>query len=179
MVSLLPREMERSTMPVTKGGDSIIHPPHYNDHPSGVECWDIVRWMGFNLGNAMKYIWRDGLKDTQVPLEDLKKARNYIDDEIKLREGVYGQPLPKPSDDGWINVPGIKSVDVGGVTLNVTDAKMKPVTPSNSNRRVHIDHVHVMVERIGGGWRCNYVNCYLWVTTKEEADRFNGTNLGN
>jgi len=38
----------------------VNHPDHYNKHPSGVECIDIVEHMSFNLGNAVKYIWRAG-----------------------------------------------------------------------------------------------------------------------
>lgn len=60
--------------------DNIDHPPHYNDHPSGIECIQVTRWFNFNLGNAIKYIWRAGLKGNAV--EDLKKAAWYINDEI-------------------------------------------------------------------------------------------------
>ncbi len=68
-------------------GDSVNHPAHYNEHPSGVECIEIVRHMNFNLGNACKYIWRAGLKGRRSKLiEDLKKARWYIEDEIKRLE---------------------------------------------------------------------------------------------
>jgi len=67
--------------------ETVVHPDHYNLHPSGVECIEIVRHMNFNLGNAMKYIWRCGLKDNTTDIEDLKKARFYIDDELKRLEG--------------------------------------------------------------------------------------------
>ena len=40
--------------------------------------------MGFNLGNAIKYIWRADLKNDAI--EDLKKAVWYLQDEIKKRE---------------------------------------------------------------------------------------------
>lgn len=66
--------------------DPVNHPQHYTSHPSGIECIEIVRHMGFNLGNTVKYIWRDGLKDTEVPLQDLKKALWYLQDEITMRE---------------------------------------------------------------------------------------------
>lgn len=59
-----------------------VNPPHYKDHPSGVECIVIVEHFGFNLGNAVKYIWRAGIKSPD-PLEDLKKARWYLDREIQ------------------------------------------------------------------------------------------------
>ena len=65
--------------------DMINHPPHYTSHPSGVECLAITRHMNFNLGNAMKYLWRADLKGDG--LSDLRKAAFYIADEIKLREG--------------------------------------------------------------------------------------------
>lgn len=61
--------------------DSINHPKHYNEHPSGVECITIVEHMTFNIGNAVKYLWRAGLKTDR--LEDLKKAEWYIKREIE------------------------------------------------------------------------------------------------
>lgn len=66
--------------------DPVRHPKHYTSHPSGVECLDIVRHMGFNLGNAIKYIWRADLKGAAI--QDLEKARFYIDDEIRRRASV-------------------------------------------------------------------------------------------
>ena len=64
--------------------DLINSPPHYTSHPSGVECIDVTRHMNFNLGNAVKYIWRCDLKRDDV--EDLKKAIWYLQDEITRRE---------------------------------------------------------------------------------------------
>lgn len=63
--------------------DPVNHPPHYTAHPSGVECIQITEHMGFCLGNAVKYIWRADLKHDAI--EDLKKARWYIDREISRR----------------------------------------------------------------------------------------------
>jgi hypothetical protein len=63
--------------------DSVNHPTHYTSHPSGVESITITEHMNFNLGNAMKYIWRADLKHG---LEDLKKAQFYIAREISRRE---------------------------------------------------------------------------------------------
>jgi hypothetical protein len=37
--------------------------------------------MNFNLGNAIKYIWRAGLKGNAI--EDLQKAVFYLNDEIE------------------------------------------------------------------------------------------------
>lgn len=67
--------------------DMVNHPPHYTSHPSGVECIDVVEHLNLCLGNAVKYIWRAGLKGDA--LEDLKKARFYLDREIaRLETGV-------------------------------------------------------------------------------------------
>lgn len=63
--------------------DPVNHPKHYTDHPSGIECIQITEHMGFNLGNALKYIWRCDLKLDAV--EDLKKAKWYIEREITKR----------------------------------------------------------------------------------------------
>ena len=61
--------------------DPVNHPKHYTEHPSGVECIQITEHMSFNLGNAVKYIWRADLKGKQI--EDLKKAVWYINREIQ------------------------------------------------------------------------------------------------
>ena len=81
--------------PAEGANPSVDHPAHYNQHPSGVECIDIVRWMGFNLGNVVKYLWRDGLKDTEVELQDLEKAAWYLNNEIQRRKNdpVYADTI--------------------------------------------------------------------------------------
>ncbi len=61
---------------------NVDHPDHYKD-PSGVECIDVVEWMNFNRGNAIKYIWRAGKKDKEKEIEDLNKAIWYINREIE------------------------------------------------------------------------------------------------
>jgi hypothetical protein len=63
--------------------DNVNSPKHYTSHPSGIECIQVTEHMGFNLGNAVKYIWRADLKNDAV--EDLRKARWYIDREIQKR----------------------------------------------------------------------------------------------
>lgn len=68
--------------------DPVTHPSHYTSHPSGVECLTITRHMNFNLGNAIKYIWRAGLKGNAV--QDLRKAKFYIEDEIARLEEHNG-----------------------------------------------------------------------------------------
>lgn len=67
--------------------DPVEHPAHYTGHPSGVECITVTEHMGFCLGNAIKYIWRADLKADA--LEDLRKARWYLDREIARRDGGH------------------------------------------------------------------------------------------
>ncbi len=63
--------------------DDICHPAHYTSHPSGVECIEITEEFSFNIGNAIKYLWRAGLKGDA--LSDLRKAEWYIRREISRR----------------------------------------------------------------------------------------------
>jgi Protein of unknwon function (DUF3310) len=63
--------------------DPVNHPHHYTQHPSGVECITITEHMNFCLGNALKYLWRADLKNG---VEDLKKAKWYIEREIARRQ---------------------------------------------------------------------------------------------
>ena len=65
--------------------DYVNQPPHYTQHPSGVECIQITEHMNFCLGNALKYIWRAGLK--QDAIEDLEKAEYYIKRELQRLKG--------------------------------------------------------------------------------------------
>lgn len=64
--------------------DPVNNPKHYTSHPSGIECIQITEHMGFNLGNAVKYIWRADLKADA--LEDLRKAAWYLQREIERRD---------------------------------------------------------------------------------------------
>jgi hypothetical protein len=64
--------------------NNVDHPDHYNKHPSGIEAIDVCQHMSFNLGNAVKYIWRADHKGNGK--QDLEKAMWYIKKEI---ERVY------------------------------------------------------------------------------------------
>jgi hypothetical protein len=64
--------------------DNVNHPSHYTSHPSGIECIQVTEHMNFCIGNAVKYLWRAGLKGSA--LEDLKKARWYVEREIQRLE---------------------------------------------------------------------------------------------
>lgn len=63
--------------------DPVNHPSHYTQHPSGVEAIDVCEGSNFNVGNAIKYLWRAGLKGNAI--EDLAKAAWYVQREIQRR----------------------------------------------------------------------------------------------
>lgn len=67
--------------------DIVNHPPHYNKHPSGVECITVTEHMNFNLGNAVKYIWRADHKSDDA-ITDLEKAAWYVQREIARLKNV-------------------------------------------------------------------------------------------
>lgn len=79
--------------------DKVNHPSHYTwlKRLCGIEVIDITRHMSFNLGNVVKYILRaghkseEGYSNSDKELEDLRKAKWYLDDEIHTRTG-------KPTD---------------------------------------------------------------------------------
>ncbi len=62
--------------------EAVNHPAHYGGADNPYEAIKVIEaWsLGFNLGNAVKYISRAGKKGDV--LEDLKKARWYLDREI-------------------------------------------------------------------------------------------------
>ena len=64
--------------------DPVNHPAHYTAY-KGLEIIDLTEQLNFNRGNAVKYITRAGLKDPtrDAEIEDLEKARWYIDREIQ------------------------------------------------------------------------------------------------
>jgi len=68
--------------------EKVDHPAHYGGADNPYEVIKVIRaWeLGFALGNTIKYIARAGKKSKETLLEDLKKARWYLDDEIKELE---------------------------------------------------------------------------------------------
>ena len=85
--------------------DPINHPAHYTGHPSGVEAIQICEHMNFCRGNAMKYIFRAGLKGDEV--EDLRKAVWYLQREINR---IIGAKTPTTTQSGCSGGGGGKSI---------------------------------------------------------------------
>lgn len=107
--------------------EHVNHPKHYNSHPNGIECINVIRNYTCDIANAIKYLWRAGLKsemgmaDAEKEIEDLEKALWYIEDyrihyiidetsimshciTMTLQEwtDVDSYELPKSLTDRWI-----------------------------------------------------------------------------
>ena len=74
----------------------VDHPPYYRKD-TGYEAIDVIEaWdLNFNLGNTVKYISRNGLKDPDKYIEDLEKARWYLDREISIRNQKLDRCIEK------------------------------------------------------------------------------------
>jgi hypothetical protein len=79
-------QFEAARMLLNKPNDLVNHPSHYKS--GGIETADFIEAKGlnFHLGNVVKYVSRAGLKEGSTKLQDLQKARWYLDRQIKLLE---------------------------------------------------------------------------------------------
>jgi len=71
----------------TRAPETVNHPAHYGGDTT-YETIKVIRNLGFSLGNAVKYISRAGVKDPAKHIEDLEKARWYLDEEIKALKAL-------------------------------------------------------------------------------------------
>jgi hypothetical protein len=133
--------------------DPVNHPPHYTSHPSGIECITISKHHDFCIGNAIKYLWRAGLKkssqsdpstrDTYKEIEDLKKAVFYINQKITDLSNTPSSPAPsvpkiqleniKEIRYEKVEVPNIKSIFIGHCDLT-DDHTEAPTDPPADDR---------------------------------------------
>jgi hypothetical protein len=74
--------------------DAVNSPGHY--HPGDYEVYKVLEAWGldnsFYLGNVVKYVARCGHKGEAI--EDLQKARWYLDRKIKVLEQVERESKP-------------------------------------------------------------------------------------
>ena len=84
--------------------DEQVNPKHYADLGYYAASHVIPEWgLGFELGNALKYIQRAGKKEGQSPIVDLKKAIWYIERHIHLLD-----PENEPDPSGLGRAPFAK-----------------------------------------------------------------------
>lgn len=119
-----------------------INPEYYKEHPSGVECIDIARYYCFSIGNAIKYLWRAGLKqekgmnNTVKEIEDLNKAIWYIQDRIKQLKEIQKQSVNEIADS------------VSDLLLNTTSHKEPCVEDNNFWYHTVRDYAHKEYKRL-------------------------------
>lgn len=65
--------------------NQVDHPQHYGGKDNPYEAIKVIKaWdLGFCLGNVVKYVSRAGKKDKAKEIEDLEKARWYLDERIQ------------------------------------------------------------------------------------------------
>lgn len=72
--------------------EHVNHPKHYNSHPNGIECIDIIRHYVCDIANAIKYLWRAGLKvpskqeqcDARIDIAEREEARPIGQTEMSM-----------------------------------------------------------------------------------------------
>jgi len=108
--------------------EHVNHPKHYNSHPNGIECINIIRHYTCDIANAIKYLWRAGLKsemgmeDAEKEIEDLKKALWYIEDYKKHINKRSFYTVAKASKDSSLSDKVICEAQVDVVTgYNIAD----------------------------------------------------------
>lgn len=128
--------------------DPVAHPNHYNWHPHA-ECIAVTQWFNFNLGNVIKYVWRAGKKGSSTAVEDLKKARQYIDFEL-ARIDVMPDPM----------TPAVRPVGVNGGKGWISDIYQCGDDFAGSPS-THVigpkPHAAHRYGRTGGGWCDGYL----------------------
>lgn len=81
-------ELEDNSIKIVENSDNVSHPSHYaNGWSNGAEVIDLTEHLSFCAGNVVKYVCRAGRKDPDKHVEDLEKARWYLDREI---ERIWG-----------------------------------------------------------------------------------------
>ena len=80
-VSAYANAMRRACgFPESVAVDMVNHPSHYTSHPKGIECIDVIEECdNFNLAQVMRYVWRVAFGGKADDMEDLRKAKFYLE----------------------------------------------------------------------------------------------------
>ena len=81
-------DLKDNAIEIVENTDNVSHPAHYaNGWSNGAEVVDITEHLSFCAGNVVKYVCRAGRKDPDKHIEDLEKARWYLEREIERVKG--------------------------------------------------------------------------------------------
>lgn len=129
--------------------DPVNHPPHYTSHPSGVECIEITEWLGFNLGNAFKYLFRRNEKGDLK--ENLEKAVWYLERE-KARPGgqLYTTPAGQAETirEKCTRVVGHEHTFIGEAMSYIVEAVFDLDTPKVDIVDKALSYVRAEIRRV-------------------------------
>lgn len=133
--------------------DSVDHPSHYAEGRKYEPIVVIEAWgLGFNLGNALKYISRAGRKDPAKTEEDLRKAVWYIDRELSkslferllsrisrrlLRRKLRGRIDPNDVTEDW-KLPSNPSCAI----VSIYEGSRPYLKSAVALLEYEIDHLH-------------------------------------
>ena len=78
LTNILPSQASIINALAKKAPDRVNAPSHYTSHPSGVECIDITEHYDFCVGNAIKYLWRAGLKAEAGLTDSISDAKVVV-----------------------------------------------------------------------------------------------------
>lgn len=114
-----PCDIEIKCTAEAKPKELVDHPSHYNGNQSGIECIDVIEHMSFNVGNAIKYLWRHEQKGGGT---DLLKAIWYIIRELKREYGIEKILVDPPEEEilatggkcSYIRVDEVAEEDIVG-----------------------------------------------------------------
>ena len=121
--------------------EKINHPKHYNEHPAGIECIDVIEAFNFNLGSVIKYVWRAGLKPGENDLDDLRKAEWFLQREIASRENKSdNQPAPQPKVEHIWQHLVLRYNDGQDIVFQTFIDTSKPFSLYVNNEEVPIQH---------------------------------------
>lgn len=141
--------------------DQVNHPSHYLSHPSGVECIRIAEGFNYNLGCAIKYIWRCDSKGKAI--EDLQKAVTYLNREIDRR--IDAENTAKVE----IAIASPSKSETEGAVFELVQAKAKAGDPHSQYRfgiaLFHGEYSGVKIDR-------SEMKGLYWI--KKSADQGNG-----
>jgi|HubBroStandDraft_3_1064219.scaffolds.fasta_scaffold00080_26 hypothetical protein len=154
-------------MPNDESQPDQINPKHYRSHPSRLECIAVTRHHNFNVGNAIKYLWRCGLKEGEDVLTALQKAAWYVADEIARVKALPYAPRERAQKKG------LSAEEEVFEALKLLSARDDETLRMVCERRImqhddlvyRIDRYKAALKRIGDGDSC--VPAALIVIAKE------------
>lgn len=120
-ITFAPGQMSLFDNDIMADGGPVVHPSHYNSHPSGVECMDLIRGADSRVANAVKHLFRC-MEKHDDPTIDLKKTIYYLRDieEYGIDRPVYS-PLFMSRRDAVDKFSDYITTDIDELIVDILD----------------------------------------------------------